>query len=1251
MRGLHVLFSVVAQPDGPAPPTPRPSVNNADTLPTSPHTPSEQSTRRRLFSRDSRIDKARRSSTTAPPINRLVVAVSIKNPAQIRLYQVLDYPTIPRVSINRFWNLSELRKIDGLGLPAAESVRFGLYFVPGRMLVWRTPSPQSRATFLWSLLRACAEKLKRAPPVQNLLLFDLQTLADNPDQGAADQDVDVDAYDHKPATNNNSNNNNDAHINSDADPYDDDSGGARIVLREEEHRSLSNGPTSDRSALPLSLVPAHDEVPETRSDSAAGSARRSAGAPDTLSSRRASTASPGPSVLRGEAFHHSRDATPFPAPDLASASPSSASAAAAAAAAVAVANSAARFNQRADSPQRPANIALRSAQQPREVSHVASKVIRTLSEPKVSASVPKSSDSHAVTLEARQPETIAQPHISADGGGQDMNMNELVFLAARKRIAVKQSSPLCKADILEKFASVGSDPKDRTNRNRVARDPFTAKMVAERQLQQELKLFRLSADEQEDLVYALDTYMSEAPIGTLSDFGAWAEGEIQALEVENVADIVSTEETADVANGERNSGKEPDVNPFEVLVNSVQQVEPWLEKCETLLAPYASLAADINDEVILLELQRKNVLDLEAQLEELLTVINFKPIEEELISDMDSMELALEPIDANYTEFYQALEVASSKMVALSSLTSLSDMAAVAQVRQLIAEKQSHAARRVLPCLQKFLEALYVVETESNESSRVTAESVRLNTAESITANVFTEFLKGVQCLSMCGTSYFSELIDHYTFLSARWVRSVAHFVMLKKPFSVDKEAIDDHADDVLRSLFYASLGEGFRAFRLFASILAESPDRNDPNARSMPSLLRRQVPTVTFFIDTVKLVAADGNSRLQACLLLHFSYALLAFASKLETCPDRELVAIVEGIEQHIGLDTTSTSLSSLSQSASRSSYDANKTSTSLQGYDRPPPPDPSTLTRARSYPYHQYHHMQGYSAKALSRSQPVMKEILTNLIASFRHLSAQCYSQVELHVGKVMAQMTAPRDMTDRPERALFFSRVRAAVDLCREMASPLFQGGDLFDQQEDVKARTKPLCEKLIASAMRNTEMTSASAPKNCGDIVKLQCYGYIAARLSNSQERFMMQLTQLSSRVRKHVVERWTEYHIFDVVLGGFNADVLKRSSGGQVKLRERLLSLKAPAAASAMKKLVGEGMESAAETCAIVALYRELVACTKERMEEVLRHARDNKAISGLRPRLLAFSRELLAILRAELSKAEARFPSATASPS
>lgn len=1162
LRGVTVLFSIIAQPDNPTNPNhyshqrpnlPRPPPDLSDAPP-----PPDHSAKRRLFARDSRPDRPRRSSAPAPPVHRLVVASSAKNPSQIRLYQLLDYPTVPRVSVTRSWNLSDLRKIDGLGLPVTESVRFGLFFNSGKMFVWLTHSPLARATFLWSLLQTCVSQLRRAPPVQHLRLLDLQTIAENPETSTDPAELDDDI-------------------------------------------SSTNYAGSDRSNV--RLASSLEELPDPHLDPLVASHT----SPFDPAGSVAPTSRP-----RSDKPSASDFSRPVPHPG---ASPRISSNAAA---------PSTTQSSRPMPPPSPKVSSKHSKRPPRD--SLTQKVTRTLSEPKVSAAAGSSSDSDNFADELRKPETIAQTRVASNENLHNLNIDERAFLAAAKRMGAEKPHHLKKSEVLEHFASVGSDPKARIFQNRLkAADGNTAKVIAERRIQQEKKMYRLNDEEKKDLAFALELFHAESNKVPLSDFGTWSDSQIQSLEVENIADIISVEEhdsTLDRSNRKPEYEQEHTVSngikhashPYELLVDSVKRADVWLKKSETLLSPYASLAEDLNNEVILLALQRKNIVDMETQLGDLVRVIAFSPTEQELISDLDGMELSQDPAEANYTEIYQAVEVVSQKANALVQLPQLAEMESVAKIRALIVEKQEKASKALLPSLKKFLSAQY--QNDDQESLTGKMDDLRLKTSEEGTSPVFSEFLKGARCLAMCGKTSFDSLLDHYVTVSTHRILETVRLLMRGEGDAViEKVALDSRSRRFMESVFYACLAEGFRAFRLFGDTLEKYPGKSYV---SISSILRRQVPGLNFVEEFITSFSW-GDKTVEACLNLHFSHCLDDFTAKLSMCSDLELNGIVARIERLISPETAQLDASGSSLWGSAQYVHSERSS-------------PWLTSSTVSFPQT----TQSQTDQSVTKEDRVVSDCLSNFLVTYNELSLASHAMAEKHVNMVTTMMAAPRDISDPVGRAAFFARVKEAVDLCWELASPTFQGQP---SGSTTSSKAKSLCEKLIAAAMRNTEVASAVGMKRNADIVKLQCYGYIAARLADAAEDFLIQLAHLSGRVRKHVMLKWAEENLFDSAFGDLHLHELKRnSSSAGLKIREGLNKISAADVSASMKKMVDSCMEGATRTCAIGPFYTEMIAMTREKFEEALRSARKDKHLAEVRPKLLAFSRELLSSLRADMKR-------------
>lgn len=814
------------------------------------------------------------------------------------------------------------------------------------MLVWRTDNPFKRAQFLWSLLQVCASRLKRAPPVQRLKLLDLQTFADDPPpsfsssaQQQQQQPVLPKAksksksskysqpYNNESAHIHNANKSSHAHR-SRSDPHAAAAAAAVHIVDDQRRRGQNYQDLNQQQGHDHD----HDREPSPASSSATSGFVRSErwhgqdGDEPQMArhahgkSRIGGLGNDGKARVTMPSQTGRKLGSPHYARQTGSTTTVTATSVTGTTSATANSYKAAPGLQRVNSPQRDSNPPI-----PYDHPTNAQRVTRTLSEPKVSASMvetlveqpaqprtilPREQASqmgrgevrHAgafagdsdnlVTKAGHEPNRIErsrspcgnlhagendshgndQPagaisgeESSSDngsdgsdderwltrpprrargkGGGRtgkhknrlladrqqkdravkdrDLNIDERAFLAAAKRMGAKNLSPMCKAEVIEQFASVGSDPKSPARNRATAAavgDVFVAdgvrmgtnkrdgrasgtgggsgamdkagdptkvgsvgecngsildddrmgassggcfgrkkKALCERNA---LAHLRLNKAERDDLTFSLGLFEQEVHGSTmfgeddeaLGNFGMWAERQIEALEASNVSSIVRAAEAEQHQQQQKqhqqrdeeqqNQGHKRKVtsindaavigingiagniktnDPLTLLVKEVTRVEPWLSKSETLLAPYARLARDIHSEVQLLEVQRRNVSALQAELGHLVSAVTLSDAEDELLADLDCdiHDLSPHPAEANYTHVFQAVEVIAHRVHALSCppVSRLAGMSVVKTVRDLVRERQTKASRALLPCLRRFLDVQYRVTSSLPSSS------------------------------------------------------------------------------------------------------------------------------------------------------------------------------------------------------------------------------------------------------------------------------------------------------------------------------------------------------------------------------------------------------------------------------------------------------------------------------------------------------------------------------------------------------
>lgn len=94
------------------------------------------------------------------------------------IHRALDNTVARAVHIVSTWSVSDLKSIDGLGVPAATALQFCLTFSEHPPILLVADNSFNRARFLWSLSQLFARELKRAPPTTGILLLELQSFAD-----------------------------------------------------------------------------------------------------------------------------------------------------------------------------------------------------------------------------------------------------------------------------------------------------------------------------------------------------------------------------------------------------------------------------------------------------------------------------------------------------------------------------------------------------------------------------------------------------------------------------------------------------------------------------------------------------------------------------------------------------------------------------------------------------------------------------------------------------------------------------------------------------------------------------------------------------------------------------------------------------------------------------------------------------------------------------------------------------------------
>lgn len=1039
----------------------------------------EASAVRRLFTREPRH---------VPSRSRLVVTANPRNPEIVRIYHLIDNGPSTRPTIHRYWNISDIRRIDGLGGPASETTRFALHIIPNKVFTFRTHSPKARANFIWSLLQVSVSKMKRAPPVQNLRLLELQHLVDN----CEGQNHAVDAQ--------------------------------NSAKKKSSQSSLEKSvPASDHSSQLQRQTPEPSRKESTETT------------PSKLTTSEAAT--------KSHSRHQSSKET---------------------------------------------DLLLQNSSQDNSEQTAPSQlhVQRAISGP-------KHQESKKEGMEVMLEEAGSDPALrSEQGHSRAKSGTKTTFTspASRSTLRVTSEFPGDTNVVSPQFDQV---PKAQFLENRRIPNVANTKTFMQKlQIQKQREQAKLSDQEQAEISFALELFQKEAD-PEIHEFGKWLEDHIQMLDVDNIGDIVTAESRdpcRDPTEAEyTGSWSDTDKVDFhDVLIKSVTTTESWLRKCESLLKPYADLSETINEDLTLLDLRRENSRALRKELERLLETICFASKEKEIVKELDGV-LSVNGNEMDYSELHKVFHLLSSKAKDIADAPELSKMTAVADVKKYVAENQNRASASLLPSLKSYLEKLYAKRQQIGIKSQISVAQIATKHSETMEEGL-QNFEKGTKCLVACSNDSLATLIDHYVALSSLWITDVLRFLMRAESHaSGTKVELDDRVQSFAENFLYISILEGKLALALFANVLS-SPQV--ANKIEISSILRRQFPApklLNEFLDCEK----TGDKEFRACVHQHFWHSIESFAEKLTGISDFSLHEMKSAVERRLH--------------ASEARLNKNVFST---------------------------HNINPESKHQIDTAT---KEIVVSFQEKCRMLSSSSQLLVETHANDVVNLLSESLELKRPSQRGIFFSRVRAAVDLCVELSAPLC--ANFHDSKSGLKDKTQAICEMLVGAALRRTEVASASAGERA-DEVKLQCYSYITAKLNGGQgeKNQLNDLARLPSRVREHLIVRWAEKVVFSKTFCDFDVDSLGRTPEAYSRFRAAAARLSASSVFSNIKNSISSALEEAGKTCAIVPFYSDVILLLKERMEIVLRRARNDRAISDLRPNLRSFTTELLGKLRLELDR-------------
>lgn len=869
------------------------------------------------------------------------------------------------------------------------------------------------------------------------------------------------------------------------------------------------------------------------------------------------------------------------------------------------------------------------------------KVKRTLSEPKASklnVNRKDTSDPDSDRFLPKRADTIAPVQRAHDPKLRELNIDERAFLAAAKRMGANKSFEMKINGTFD--SNQESDPKARLFQQRLKMgEASTAKVVVERNLLQEKKLFKLSSQEQNYLTSVLKVFRAENNSYSLSDLSGWAEARIGKLENKNIADVVSVEEqsmsswhrevkSTKAAEKEENLEEtNGDQWSYDSLVSAMKHAQPWLGKCKLILAPYASLVKDIHDGVTLLEVQRSNTSRLSHLLTELIETLSFKESEQSLVDGIGTCDASLNLAEFDGEDFQAATRVIATKVAALRRLSPLADMEAVGKVQGLLSQRQQEASTILMPMLKEHIDQIY--DRERNLIAQGSFEMVRKCRFRDSMSTERQEFLKGVQSLAIFGKGKFVELLEHFISLSSALTMRILHAGMERMQGSlIDGGAIVRETKILSKHLFYAAVVEGVQACQLFADVLGAAPEEE---IISLPGLLQRLISTDAI-IDV--FLTEERNDAMRACIYLTVSRYLQLIVREVK---DGDWIRNADIVVKTMEASATDGDIDFVNDTAIQRKY-----STSLQLTEnekiRRDDQDSQPLSRvSRSASF------SGSSRFDRSENAFTCTEYITACMSNYfdiaQNMSNRCNSLAAGQVSSYITALSNSMDMNSDHARAEFLFHVQESMDLCDILTASEY---DLFKGPPVKTAEIDParsFCERLVAAAMRSTEISTHSCIERVSGTVKLQCYGYIAATLDRAEiPEYLIPFAHLSARVWRHVMAKWAEREVFGSLFSSLKMESTKPSGEAQRKFQSVISELDVSQMVLQMKNSLLAVLETASKGFVLEASCAAFISLTKEKLEDCLYRAKKQRLSAESRSLLATVSKELLVSLRTELGR-------------
>lgn len=696
-------------------------------------------------------------------------------------------------------------------------------------------------------------------------------------------------------------------------------------------------------------------------------------------------------------------------------------------------------------------------------------------------------------------------------------------------------------------------------------DSPSALLAERRRAEEEKRAFQLSATEVADFDFVVSSMLSRQDV-QLWDMESWLEAEIARREVSNIAEMLAVEKDAPAF-----------LDPLCRLRGVLTESESWFRKWGAQLAPHADIVAEANNQILSLEVQRRNVMSLDSTLEKLVTGLLLSPKEESEMEDMFSEFETLSKTDAFSIDdafiVDQAIPMAlilSRKVNYSPEHESLFDISAVASYRKRLLLMRRNLIMLLLPVLRGTAEKVAAAQ-------EVNAFVKNLDGA----ANVSPESCRSqAKMIAFCKAAYAATVLETATAerLCCIYERCAAKessptndsLEGIRQLWNAYGGNIRVQLESATERLAKFVTGEGQVAMKMFKGVaVAMGISAGVLVTRLLMSQFQNLVASFDKLIDTLArnrielywiaylFLEHQASEKYRQAVLCGAEHASLradcdqttdqSVAIYSEYDAPRSSAGHREDVMKFGSHPGHSISETNDSFASARSSFFLSSNMTvaspvlgSNQTYCRPP----ISLNGHETV-------MDGVVVTEDSDTSAIIM-FLSNML---NERARRIRILVDVQVGEAVSTFPSRTSADDESSfRSSIFDSVQSRMEICRDIAAAWHtvsttetgsMGGASFERtiqpqsfgtHEGVSRKksyeeTKAICDRLVAAAMKTIETAAIPGPGRRPELIKVECYTCMAVYLSDWSKSYDSSLfsdvLDLSQRAKRNAIAMWSE----------------------------------------------------------------------------------------------------------------------------